>query len=220
MKGTFLAVAFGLVIGAGALHAQATITSVTNESGESFLCPGGVAFVNGTGLGTSRSIAVTVGTKNAYVIHAFGSSLQVELPVDAPQGGTTITAGTSAPFNITLGQYCPGIPSNNVNGVAYVIARHDNSGKPVTAAFPAIPDELVDITVTGLGPTTPPYATGTAPTSATANTNATPSVNMGGQSAKVVNSFLYPNNPGFYLVVTLGTDWAYFWGDQFTPDGI
>ncbi len=201
MKGTFLAVAFGLVIGAGALRAQATIASVTNESGESFLCPGGVAFVNGTGLGTSRSIAVTVGTKNAYVIHAFGSSLQVELPVDAPQGGTTITAGTSAPFNITLGQYCPGIPSNSVNGVAYVIARHDNSGKPVTAAFPAIPDELVDITVTGLGPTTPPYATGTAPTSATANTNATPSVNMGGQSAKVVNSFLYPNNPGFYLVV-------------------
>jgi uncharacterized protein (TIGR03437 family) len=201
MKGTLLAIAFGLVIGAGALCAQSTITSVSNESGESFLCPGGIAFVKGSGLGTSRSIVVTVGAKKAYVIQAADSSLQVELPVDAPQGATTITAGTSAAFNITLGQYCPGIPSNDVNSVPYVIALHDSSGKPVTAAFPAIPDELVDITVTGLGPTTPPYATGTAPPDANANTNAVPSVSIGGQDAKVLSSFLVSNHPGFYYVV-------------------
>jgi uncharacterized protein (TIGR03437 family) len=52
-----------------------------------------------------------------------------------------------------------------------------------------------------LGPTTPAYATGTAPNDASANTNATPTVNIGGQAAKVVNSFLTANNPGFYLVV-------------------
>src|SRR5579872_3857627 len=117
MKRTWLPVTFWLVCCVGVLHAQPTITSVTNESGESFLCPGGVAFVRGTGLGTSPSIAVTVGSKQAFVINAFGSSLQVELPTDAPQGATTIKAGASAPFNITLGQYCPGMPSNNVNGV-------------------------------------------------------------------------------------------------------
>jgi uncharacterized protein (TIGR03437 family) len=201
MKSTSLAVTFGLMICVGALRAQPTIASVTNESGEAFLCPGGVAFVRGTGLGTNPGIAVTVGSKQAFVINAFGSSLQVELPVDAPQGATTIKAGSSAPFNITLGQFCPGIPSNNVNGVAYVSALHDSSGKPVTAAFPAIPNELVDIVVTGLGPTTPPYATGTAPPDASANTNATPSVSIGGQAAKVVNAFLVPNGPGFYFVV-------------------
>ncbi|MBS1855501.1 MAG: hypothetical protein JST11_09070, partial [Acidobacteria bacterium] len=184
-----------------ALRAQPTITAVSNESGENFLCPGGVAFVHGTGLGTSRNIAVMVANKPAYVLRALGSSLQVELPVDAPRGAATITAGPSAAFNITLGQFCPGMPANNVNGVAYVNAVHDSSGKPVTAAFPAIPGELVDITVTGLGPSTPPFATGTAPPAATVNTNTTPTISIGGQDAKVVNSFVAPNDPGFYLVV-------------------
>jgi uncharacterized protein (TIGR03437 family) len=201
MKPTWLIVTFGLMSCVGALHAQPTITSVTNESGETFLCPGGVAFVRGTGLGASTSIAVAVGGKQAYVMNALSSSLQVELPVDAPQGATTIKAGTSAPFNITLGQYCPGLPSNNVNGVAYVTALHDSSGLPVTASFPAIPGELVDLLATGLGPTTPPYATGTTPPDASANTNATPSVSIGGQAGKVVNSFLTSINPGFYFVV-------------------
>jgi uncharacterized protein (TIGR03437 family) len=201
MKLTWLAVTLGLVMCMGTLRAQPTITSVTNESGESFLCPGGVAFVRGTGLGTNRNIGVKVASKQAYVFNAGGSFLQLQLPVDAPQGATTLTAGTSAPFNITLGQYCPGLPSTNVGGVAYVYALHDSSGAPVTAAFPAIPGELVDINVTGLGPTTPLYATGTAPTDAGALTNATPSVSIGGQSAKAVNAFLIANNPGFYFAV-------------------
>ena len=194
-------VALGLVICVGALRAQPTITSVTNESGESFLCPGGVAFVRGAALGNNRNITVAVAGKQAYVLNAFGgSSLQVELPVDAPQGATTITAGTSAPFNITLGQFCPGLPSNNVNGVAYAYATYDNGAGAVTPSFPAIPGVLLDIVVTGLGPTTPPYATGTAPSGASVNTNTTPTVSIGGQQAKVVNSFLL-GNPGFYLVV-------------------
>lgn len=189
----------GMVFAWGlAAHAQQTITAVTNESGESFLCPGGVAFVNGTALGTNKNIAVTVGSKAAYVLNALGSSLQVELPVDAPQGATTIKAGNSAAFNITLGQYCPGMPSNTVNGVAYVYALHDSDGLPVTPAFPAIPGELVDINVTGLGPTTPPSATGVA--NPDANTNGTPTVSIGGQPAQVTGSFA-AESPGFYFVV-------------------
>jgi hypothetical protein len=47
MRSTWLAITFGLVICVGALRAQPTITSITNESGESFLCLGGVAFVRG-----------------------------------------------------------------------------------------------------------------------------------------------------------------------------
>jgi uncharacterized protein (TIGR03437 family) len=194
-------VALGILGCAAGLHAQTTITSVANESGESFLCPGGIAFVRGTGLGTSTAIAVTAAGKKAYVVNAFGSVLQVQLPVDAPQGATTMQAGASAPFSITLGQFCPGIPSTNVNGVAYVNALHDSSGEPVTAAFPAIPGELVDVTVTGLGPTTPSYATGTAPQDSSAKTNTTPSVKVGGQSVNVAGSFLIPGDPGFYYAV-------------------
>jgi hypothetical protein len=55
------------------------------------------------------------------VFNAFPGNLQVELPVDAPLGATTVTAGSSAAFNITLVQYCPGLAINN----------------GVTAAFPS-----------------------------------------------------------------------------------
>src|SRR3954454_2805731 len=100
--------------GTALLQAQApAITSVTNESGSTALCPGGISFVNGTNLGNSTGIAVVVGTKSAYVLNAFANSLQVELPVDAPLGATTIKAGASAPFSITLVQYCPGLPVDN-----------------------------------------------------------------------------------------------------------
>jgi len=192
--------AFVCLLVAGSLHAQnPTITSVQNESDSNSLCPGGVPFVKGTNLGNA-SAKVTVGANEAYVFNASGgTSLQIQLPVNAPLGATTLTAGSSAPFNITLVQYCPGPPSNSVNGVAYVYALHGSSGLPVTAAFPAIPDELVDITVTGLGPTTPLYSTGTAPPDASANTNAKPSVTIGGQPANVANSFLAPGNPASTL---------------------
>lgn len=197
-----LAVTFGLVICAAGLQAQPTITSVTNESGESFLCPGGVAFVRGTALGTSKNIAVTVGGKAAFVISVGGGgSTQVQLPTNAAQGAATLTVGNSAPFNITLGQFCPGIPSGKINNVSYVFALHDSSGLQVTPSFPAIPGELVDILVTGLGPTTPPYATGTSPNDSSAATNTTPTVSIGGQQAKAVNAYLAPNSPGFYFVV-------------------
>ncbi len=201
MRHTSVVVTFVVVACAGVVRAQPTITSVTNISGESYLCPGGVAFVHGTGLGTSTGIAVTAGGKKAYVIQAGNSFLKVELPVDAPQGATTIQAGNSAAFDITLGEYCPGLPSNTVNGEAYVFAFHDSSGLRVTSSFPAIPDELVDIVATGLGPTTPAYATGTAPNNASANTNTMPSVEIGGLPATVVNAYLAVNNPGFYRVV-------------------
>ncbi len=202
VKRTLMAVTFLLVACVGLVCGQPTITSVTNVSGESYLCPGGFALVHGSGLGTSTSIAVTAAGKKAYVKYAANSLLGVELPVDAPQGATTIQVGNSPAFDITLGEYCPGLLSNNVvNGEAYVIARHHSSGLPVTVSFPSIPGELVDILVTGLGPTTPVYATGTAPADTSAVTKGTPSVEMGGLPAKVVYSYLAPNNPGVYVVV-------------------
>jgi uncharacterized protein (TIGR03437 family) len=200
VKRRWMAVFFVLAGCVGTVRGQPTITSVTNVSGESYLCAGGVALVHGSGLGTSTSIAVTAAGKKAYVKHAANSFLLVELPVDAPQGATTIQVGNSAAFAITLGEYCPGIPSNTVNGEAYVYARHDNDGLPVTVTFPSIPREMLDIFVTGLGPTTPVYATGTAPAEANVVTNGTPSVQMSGLPAKVVDSYLAPNNPGVYLV--------------------
>ena len=51
------------------LNAQTpTITSVTNESGSTSLCPGGIAFANGTNLGTNASsVVLTVGNTDIVI---------------------------------------------------------------------------------------------------------------------------------------------------------
>ena len=64
MKCTLLAVCFVLA-GGLVLQAQPAVTSVTNESGSNSLCPGGIAFVKGTGLG-GTSTTVTVAGKQAF----------------------------------------------------------------------------------------------------------------------------------------------------------
>jgi uncharacterized protein (TIGR03437 family) len=179
----------------GSAHTQ-TITGVIGEAGNAALSPGGIAFVQGTGLGNSTSISVKVGTRSAYVFNAFGTSLQVQLPVDAPVGATTITAGNSAAFNITLGQYSPGIPVDN--GVA---AIHNSSGRQVTASFPAAPNEQITIGATGLGATNPVFATGTAPTDTSAKVVTVPTLNFAGSPIPINGAFLQPNSPGFYGVV-------------------
>jgi uncharacterized protein (TIGR03437 family) len=174
-----------------------TITGVTGEGVNAF-CPGGVGFVQGTNLGTSTSIPVTVASKSAYVINAFNTSLQVQFPVDAPLGATTIKAGNSNSFNITLVQYCPGIPVNN--GV--IAAIHLPSGASVTPSFPATPNEQIALAATGLGPTNPVFATGTAPKNGdfSAVTVTKPTITVAGTNATVSSAFLQPNSPGFYFV--------------------
>lgn len=199
MKHTSLAVCLALFAWAGILQAQTpTITSVTNESGSNSLCPGGIAFVHGTNL-NSTSIVVTVGARQAYVFNAFGTGLQIQLPVDAPLGATTLKAGASAPFNITLVQYAPGLPVNNPGSVA--VAYHYSSGRPVTTSFPATPNEQIAVGATGLGPTNPVFPTGTAPGDTSAVTITKPTVNVAGKPVTVQTAFLQPNSPGFYAVV-------------------
>ena len=182
----------------GGLHAQTpTITSVVGEAGTAPVCPGGIGFVRGTNLGGTSTV-VTVGTRPAYVFNAAnGANLQLQFPVDAPLGATTLKAGNSAPFDITLVQYCPGMPVDN--GIAHAI--HLASGIPVTAAFPATPNEQIAIAATGLGPTNPVFGTGTAPDDNSAVVVTKPTLTLGAQSVPVTTAYLQRKNPGFYAVV-------------------
>lgn len=202
MKRSLLAACSVFVWGA-VLQAQTpTITGITGE-GVNAACPGGVGFVNGTNLGTSTSIPVLVGTKPAYVINAFSTSLQIQYPVDAPLGATTIKAGTSAPFNITLVQYCPGIPiDNGVTAAFHVGLQGIPQGTRVTSAFPAVPGERISLSATGLGPTNPVFAAGTAPKDGdfSASVVTKPTITVGGLPASVIGAVLSPNNAGFYSV--------------------
>jgi uncharacterized protein (TIGR03437 family) len=159
-----------------------------------------VAFIQGKNLGNS-SAPVLVGTKAAYVINALGGgTLQVQLPVDAPLGPTTLTVGNSAPFNISLVQYCPAEPTDGQQD-NLVSAFHYPSGTPVTFGHPASPNEQIAVGATGLGPTNPAYGTGTAPPDSSAVTVTKPAVTVAGQGAAVSSAFLQPNSPGFYAVV-------------------
>ena len=197
-------VLFATIVLAQVLQAQTpTITAVYGLAGNNTpVSPGGVAFVQGTNLGTNpSSITVTVGTKNAFVIGAFGTTLQIEIPVDVPLGATTLKVGASAPFNITLVQYSPGLPVNpQANNT--VSAFHVEGGQPVTASFPATPNEQIVVVATGLGPTNPPAATGFTPNDSTYAVVTLPSISVAGKAVTVQSAFLSPNtSPGFYAIV-------------------
>jgi uncharacterized protein (TIGR03437 family) len=194
----------GSLLLAHVLQAQTpTITAVYGEAGTtSGLCPGGIAFVQGTNLGNNpNSITVTVGTKTASVINASNTSLQIELPFEAPLGATTIKVGASAPFNITLVQYSPGLPVNPQAG-SIVNAFHNSPFAPVTTSYPATPNEQITVIATGLGPTKPAAATGFVPNDTSYAVVTLPTINVAGKAATVQSAFLAPNGtPGFYAVV-------------------
>jgi uncharacterized protein (TIGR03437 family) len=199
MKRAFRWTFFASIVWVSAVHAQTpTITAVVGESGSKSLSPGGIAFVQGANLG-GLGTTVTVGTNKAFVFNANGggTSLQIELPVNAALGPTTLTAGASAPFNITLVQYSPGIAINNNIAQAY----HYASQQLVTPAFPASPNEQIAVIATGLGPTNPVYATGTSPSDSSAVAVTLPTVAVQGKTAAVSTAFLEPGSPGFYAVV-------------------
>src|SRR5579862_5455594 len=88
----------GFVCLAGtSLLAQPTVTSVVNAfSFQPSLAPGGYAAVYGSNLGTEPSAHVTVGGKAAFVMAATNGQFNIQIPLDAPLGNTSLTIATNA----------------------------------------------------------------------------------------------------------------------------
>ncbi len=120
-----------------------------------------------------------------------------------------------------MAQASPGIFTvNGSGGGDGVILHADNT--LVSAAAPATAGEEVVIYVTGLGPTSPSFATGTAANQV--NTTTMPvSVTVGGKNATVMYSGLTQGLVGLYqvnaivpsgmtgsqpVVITVGTAWS------------
>jgi len=121
------------------------------------LCPGDLATIWGINFGANP--VITIAGKTAFIVTPpQNNQMTVEIPVDAPAGGTTVTitsgATTSIAFNITLTAVAP---------VVYGTPLHSSSGAPVTATNPALPNETIQITAIGLGATNPLVPTGTPP---------------------------------------------------------
>jgi uncharacterized protein (TIGR03437 family) len=195
---TSLAISLVSAVLCGSLLAQTPTIASASGAGTNLLCPGGRAFIQGTSLG-GESAVVTVGAKQAYVRGANGNSfLDVQLPVDAPLGPTTLKVGASAPFNITLVQYAPGVLTDGLpDDIAAAV--HYSSQKSVTVSAPATPGEQIELFVNGLGPTNPPVPTGVSPSDTNTVTVTLPSITLAGKSAKVSTAFL--SGPGIYAVV-------------------
>jgi uncharacterized protein (TIGR03437 family) len=128
--------------------------------------------------------------------------INAQLPLECPATGTvtaTVTAGgQSATQTLTLAQASPAIFTVNSSGTGDGVILHaDNT--LVSAAKPAGAGEEVVIYATGLGATSPAFATGTA-ANQTNTTVAPVTVTIGGQNAAVVYSGLTQGLVGLYQV--------------------
>jgi len=167
------------------------------------LCPGLLAIVYGSNFGTNvANVSVSVGGKPAYVLSPVtANQMNVELPFEASTGATTITVtvgGTvSAPFNITLSATSPAFLTQNSSGSGLAQVT-TTAGTAITLANPGVIGETLVAYAVGLGPTTPPTATGLA--TAPNQTAAAPTLTVGGVSAKVVFAGVSPGFAGAYQI--------------------
>ena len=174
-----------LVLLSAAAKAQPTIQSISNAASyQQTFSPGSVASVFGKGFGTAPT--VNIGAKAAFVLpNGTDTQVNVQLPVDAPLGPTTltVTAGgqTSAPMNLTIAAYAPAFFTANASGSGIGSFVDGLTAKVLNAANPATPGEAVTGTAIGLGATTPAYPTGATATGA-ASTAAKATIAIGAES--------------------------------------
>jgi uncharacterized protein (TIGR03437 family) len=128
--------------------------------------------------------------------------LTVQIPVGIEPGKANIQLkrGTKvlAHAPIDLSAFAPGIFTVNGSGSGLALAEHSN-GNSVTTACPATPGEEVVVYAEGLGPTTPPVATGDLP-AGLATTNTVPILTVGANKADIVFSGLAPTLVGVYQI--------------------
>jgi len=182
-----------------------TITNVFNFADDrGGLSPGALAAIVGQNLGSTT--AVSVGGKPAFIGSASATQVNIELPIDLPVGGTTLTvtsgSQTSEPINLTIDTVSPaffahGLPTFRLQEAGVFLAE-------ISALNPASPGNSVFGRLVGLGPTNPLVPTGKAPTGL-APTVARPMITVGGRTANFSSCGLI--GVGIYeIVFTLPID--------------
>jgi uncharacterized protein (TIGR03437 family) len=201
-------------INAGGVVSAASFVPAPNNQ----VAPGQIVSIFGRGFTASAGVSATVvplptqlAPENVTVTacgRAFPlfsvspAQINAQLPLDCP-GTSTVTitvavAGQTAMQTLSLAQASPGIFTVNGSGAGDGVILHaDNT--LVSAAKPATAGEEVVIYATGLGATSPSFATGTAANQV--NTTTMPvSVMIGGQNAPVLSSGLTQGLVGLYQV--------------------
>lgn len=203
-----------LTISAGGVVSAATFLAAPNNQ----VAPGQIVSVFGQNFTASAGVSATalplptqLAPENVTVTacgHAFPlygvspGQINAQLPLECPATGTvtvTVTAGgQTATQTVSLAQASPGIFTINDSGTGVGLILHaDNT--LVSAAAPASAGEEVVIYATGLGATSPQFATGAAANQV--NTTVMPvSVTIGGQNVTVMYSGLTQGLVGLYQV--------------------
>jgi uncharacterized protein (TIGR03437 family) len=131
----------------------------------------------------------------------YGNQINAQLPIDCPAGsGTAVvsTGGSTVSQSFTSVPAAPAIFSVSGTGTGDGVIVHSNN-KLVTSTNPAVAGETVVIYATGLGATSPSFATGT-PANQTNTTMLPVAVTIGGQPASVVYSGLTQGLVGLYQI--------------------
>ena len=156
-----------------------------------------------TQLGDSNT-SVTACGKAVPLYGVYPGQINLQLPVECAAGNVTATVtvnGTTMSQNLTVAPAAPGIFTIDASGKGDGVIVHANNSL-ISAANPAAAGETIVIYATGLGATTPVFATGAAANQM--NTTVMPvSVTIGGKAAAVVYSGLTQSLVGLYQINTI-----------------
>jgi uncharacterized protein (TIGR03437 family) len=198
-----------------------TVTAVLNAASyTTSIAPGSWVAIYGTGLAPGAMAAtaapfpvslngasVTVGGVAAPLQYVSATQINALIPVEAasPDPGVSVSvklvvsgaAGASPAFNVTLQRNAPALFTTNSAGTGDAVA-FDASFNAVTK----VGTDPIVLYATGLGPTNPPAS------SSALGSNKEPlnrlvdklTVNIGGNTAKVIYAGLAPNLHGIYQI--------------------
>ncbi len=199
-------------INSGGIVSSASFMPAPNNQ----VSPGQIISIFGQNLSPATASATAVplptqlGTGNTSVTacgHAiplygvYGNQINAQLPIDCPAGSGTVvvtTGGTTVSQSFNIVPAAPAIFSVSGTGTGDGVIVHSNNTL-VTSTNPAVAGETVVIYATGLGATSPSFATGT-PANQTNTTMLPVGVTIGGQPASVVYSGLTQGLVGLYQI--------------------
>ena len=165
------------------------ITSVLNgATNTASISPGANVLVFGSNLPTSASAGALVGGQPASVQFTSAGQWVIAIPYTAAPGPSTIQVGASAPFNVTLNKYAPGLFTMTIGGQTIAVAVPSGSSSQVTPSSPAMPGSVYFLSATGLGAI-----------DSSGNPSPTPTVTVGGVAATVLSAAA-TSTPGLYQV--------------------
>ncbi len=179
------------------------------------ITPGGFVTMFGSGFGTQTAtagafpfpatlggVSATVNGRAAPIYRVLPGQITLVVPYSATGSTASIivTVGTtvSNTVEVPLADSAPGIFSLTQNGLGEGAVLHANY-RVVNADSPALPGEVVQVFLSGMGAVTPAVVEGAAaPSARPATVNALTAVTIGGQDAQISFNGLTPGLASLY----------------------